>query len=388
MIVSKDNKRLIYTSKPNSNDGKVKLNLGCGKRHRDGYLNIDVQEPCDLKHDLRKPLPFPDNSVDEIFTEGFIWLLSKKEWEGQGGGGFKKELERVLKPGGKLEIIFLDFEYIIKAFLDNKDGKRWGWWWQTIFSAQEDEFDFSKNAFTYEKLVSDLSAVGFSKFEKHETEDESYVRLICYKSESDRSMNVLIGTPVHEVKDYCMERWLENVSKLQYPTKLLLVDNSGGLDYLKKLEGYCKKFGLTNYEIKHLEINQNQPPAERIGRSREIIRQEILKDGFDAWFSWECDQIIPTNSLDKLANIMNEGNFTMVSHNSWVREIPGEPGASFGCALIRRDSLKKYGFILEGPDAPDCWAGGETWFKKRLLKGGDNYIEVYGIIDPIYHLKE
>ena len=41
-------------------------------------------------------------------------------------------------------------------------------------------------------------------------------------------MKILIGTPIHEVKDYAMERWLENVAKLQEvtPCDLLLVDNS------------------------------------------------------------------------------------------------------------------------------------------------------------------
>lgn len=366
----------------------MKLNLGCGQKHKKGYLNIDIQEPCDLKHDLRTPLPFDDNSVDEIFTEGFIWLLSRKEWEWNNEGGLKREIVRVLKPGGRLEIVFLDFKYIIKAFLENKDGKRWSWWWQTIFSAQKNEYDFSKNCFTYDKLVSDLCAEGMSNFSKKGTSEEGYIHLTCYKSKAERTMKILIGTPVHEVKDYCMERWLENVSRLEYPTDFLIVDNSPGFDYREKIKNYCAKNGITNYQIKHLDINQNQPPAERIGRSREIIRQEILSHDYDAWFSWECDQIIPTDALDQLVNTMKEGDFMMVSHNSWVREIPTEPNASFGCALMRRDSLEKYGFLLEGPDAPDCWASGETWFKKRILKGGDNYIEVYGMIDPILHLKE
>ena len=99
----------------------MKLNLGCGKKHKQGYVNIDIQEPCDLKHDLRTPWPFADNSVDEIFTEdNTICLFSRQEWEGV----VKREMARVLKTGGKLEIIFLDFEYIPKAFLDNKDGQR------------------------------------------------------------------------------------------------------------------------------------------------------------------------------------------------------------------------------------------------------------------------
>jgi hypothetical protein len=43
-------------------------------------------------------------------------------------------------------------------------------------------------------------------------------------------MKVLIGTPIHQVKDYSMERWLANVRELRAhtPADLVLVDNSPG----------------------------------------------------------------------------------------------------------------------------------------------------------------
>ena len=201
-------------------------------------------------------------------------------------------------------------------------------------------------------------------------------------------MKVLIGAPIHQIKDYATERWLENVSKLQleYPADLLLVDNSPGLGYVEKVRGYCEKYGVTNYKIKHLDINQNQPVAERIGRSREIIRQEVLSLDYDAWFSWESDQIIPTDALAKLVKVMEVGNYMMIPPNSWARVLPGEPDANFGVCLIRRTCLEKYGFLLEYSNMPDCWHGGEAWFKKQVLRGGGNYIEAYGLIKPIYHL--
>jgi len=203
-------------------------------------------------------------------------------------------------------------------------------------------------------------------------------------------MKILIGTPIHECKDYAMERWLKNVVKLQkkYPADLLLVDNSPGLDYVKKVKGYCKKYGIKNYKIEHLEINQYQPVGEKVGRSREIIRQEILHSDYNTWFSWESDQIIPADALIKLVKIMKAGNYTMIHPNSWDRIVPGEPQAKFGVCLIHRQCLEKYGFLLEYPNMPDCWHDGETWFKRQVLKGGGSYIEIYGLIKPIYHLNK
>jgi hypothetical protein len=147
--------------------------------------------------------------------------------------------------------------------------------------------------------------------------------------------------------------------------------------------------------VKHIEIPQkieshgiDEAVHERVARSREIIRQEILDHGYDAWFSWECDQIIPTDTLRKLIDIMHEGNFMMVNHNCWNRDVPGNTNTDFGVSLASRQCLEKYSFLPEfgAPGAPDSWYDGEAWYRRRLLKDGQNYTEVYGIVDPIYHL--
>jgi len=203
-------------------------------------------------------------------------------------------------------------------------------------------------------------------------------------------MKILIGTPIHQCKDYCMERWLENVAKLQKesPADLLMVDNSPGLDYVETVRGYCAKYGITNYKIEHLELPPEQRADERIGRSREAIRQEVLAKDYDAWFTWECDQIIPTNTLDELASIMEAGDYMMIYPNAWSRGITAEPDANFGIALIKRECLEKYGFLLEYPDMRPCWHDGDVWFKKQVLAGGGNCLDVFGIINPIYHLRK
>ena len=48
----------------------MKLNIGCGKKILNGYINLDVVKlpGVDIVHDLNKyPWPFKDNYFDEIY---------------------------------------------------------------------------------------------------------------------------------------------------------------------------------------------------------------------------------------------------------------------------------------------------------------------------------
>lgn len=212
-------------------------------------------------------------------------------------------------------------------------------------------------------------------------------------------MKILIGTPIHEVKDYSMERWLQNVAELQrvYPADVLMVDNTIGLEFVEKVKGYCKNHGLINYNIEHFEVvNAELDPDKtrsiNVEVSQEMIRQAALKGGYDAWFSWECDQIIPSDTLNKLVELMKAGDYMMVVVNSWARTVPGELNAHMGVTLISERALKIGWFLpfKEGKislDPADFYNVDETMFKKRVLKNGGNYAEIYGVIEPIYHLE-
>lgn len=191
-----------------------------------------------------------------------------------------------------------------------------------------------------------------------------------------------------------MKNWMQNVSKLQRksPADLLLVDNSPGTDYVEKVTGYCKKYRIKNCKIEHFEIDQGLGPDIRIERSQEIIRQFVLSYNYGAWFSWECDQIIPPDALNKLVNLMEAGNFMMVIHDSKARWDPSIPNTNMGITLIKRECLKRGWFLPKRKgkislSLADSYNVNETMFKKRVLSVGGNYVEVYGIIKPIYHLK-
>lgn len=201
-------------------------------------------------------------------------------------------------------------------------------------------------------------------------------------------MKILIGTPIHQSKDYSMERWLESVSKLEYPADLLLIDNSPGLDYVEKVKGYCQKYGLINYKLVHIDARQEQMYIEeRLAASREIIRREVLDKNYDAWFSFECDILAPPHTLTKMVDLI--GDYSIVRHCYPSRGSLGGFNQELGITLVKRAVLERYGFGygLVDPINPNTMYGSDVWFIIQIDRSHDQKDKVVsGVIKPIYHL--
>jgi len=82
----------------------LKLDLGCGAQKKSPeYTGVDISDKCgaDIVHDLaKKPWPFTDNSVEEIWSSHFFEHLDGKQRI-----IFMEEAHRVLKTGSKITIV-------------------------------------------------------------------------------------------------------------------------------------------------------------------------------------------------------------------------------------------------------------------------------------------
>lgn len=79
----------------------TKLNLGCGKDIKKGYINADIvqSEGVDNNFDFNIfPYPFSSNEFDEILADNILEHLDDIP-------KVMKELHRISKPGGHLRII-------------------------------------------------------------------------------------------------------------------------------------------------------------------------------------------------------------------------------------------------------------------------------------------
>jgi len=78
----------------------LKLHLGCGPNIRPGWVNVDLNAKADLRIDLRKSLPFVDDSCVITHSEHFLEHLDFPD----GICEFLRECFRVTKPGGRISI--------------------------------------------------------------------------------------------------------------------------------------------------------------------------------------------------------------------------------------------------------------------------------------------
>lgn len=150
----------------------MRLHLGCGDTHLDGWTNCDllsgpaVDVVCEAT-----ALPFADASVDEILSEHMIEHLTYYEFNRA-----MAEWHRVLKPGGKLTLECPDLLGVCRLFVESNEYARYqtslGYWpvicqlfgHQRGKTEQEILSQVHKSGYTKEHLVSVLSGVGYVDF--------------------------------------------------------------------------------------------------------------------------------------------------------------------------------------------------------------------------------
>ena len=196
-------------------------------------------------------------------------------------------------------------------------------------------------------------------------------------------MKILLGTPIHVSKDYAVQRWLDCVAALSHPIdELFLVDNSPTPDYSEQL-----KERVPFATVLYCNLVERQLDF-RIAHAREIIRRKVLDNGYDWWFSWECDTLAPPECLDVLLRFGQE--FDIVHHSYPTRQDPDIKENAFGLSILHHRVLEQHVFIGQAgeidPLMPNCFHGGESWFSRRVLRAGGKYIELFGVIQPVIHL--
>lgn len=325
------------------NDGKIKLNLGCGTNYFDGWINIDNNSDnniakLDLNFDLRNPLPFEENSVDFIYNEHFLEHLTVEE-------GLKalRDFKRVLKPGGVLRIAMPDLADMVKTY-NNKNWKidnaesfyKWGLnFLQTRAEYLNVNFKCWGHKWLYDKeeLERRLKEAGFlniefcelrkSKFNelKHlETRDESTLiaevtkksRIMTDMADKEPILTILLVTYNH--KDY-IRKALDSIlmQETNFSFKVIIADD-------------CSTDGTTEickeYADKYPKIIEFIPKIKNIGMINNVYEgyKKIdtpylaFLDGDDYW--------IDENKLQMQIDLLEENpDCVICGHNTIIHNV-------------------------------------------------------------------
>jgi SAM-dependent methyltransferase len=114
----------------------MKLNLGCGSQTPEGWINVDYAVGAKLAkvplvhiinkklrlfnldwnkgvfiHDLRKPFPWRDETIDIVYSSHTLEHFTRNE-----GLRFLNECHRVLKGNGIIRIVIPDLLYIVSEY--------------------------------------------------------------------------------------------------------------------------------------------------------------------------------------------------------------------------------------------------------------------------------
>jgi predicted SAM-dependent methyltransferase len=91
----------------------IRIDIGAGEAIREGWITIDLLESCDLYWDLRRGIPFPDNSVDVVYSSH---LMEHMPYDA--GQELLRQALRVLKPGGTISICVPNARLYINAYVN------------------------------------------------------------------------------------------------------------------------------------------------------------------------------------------------------------------------------------------------------------------------------
>lgn len=140
----------------------MKLHLGCGDRHIDGYVNIDCryQPGVDKVDNVKMLRRYHPNSIDVIYSCAVLEHFTR--WEN------KDVLRRwceLLKPGGVLRISVPGWEELVAHYLEHKDLRVI---MGMLYGGQDYKENFHCYIWDFKTMQEDLISVGFRQVHRYD----------------------------------------------------------------------------------------------------------------------------------------------------------------------------------------------------------------------------
>jgi predicted SAM-dependent methyltransferase len=166
-----------------------KVQIGCGPNYLNGFINIDgnFQRRTDYLLDVRAGLPFPDNSLDFLYSCHMMEHLHVNETI-----QLLRECRRVLTPGGYLRLTLPDFGFIASIMageqvsdFPRRFNSREGQAINHLFCDGQHKYAFSR------EVIEEMAReIGFSRVSPAGLDDEHFVNLKLSEPGGSFSVNL------------------------------------------------------------------------------------------------------------------------------------------------------------------------------------------------------
>jgi hypothetical protein len=133
----------------------IKLHLGCGTKHIDGFTNIDIRylPGVDEVNNIRFLRNYKNNTVDLIYACHVLEHFSR--WE------YKNALTRwyeILKPGGVLRLAVPNFSAIASRYIQTGNLQEI---MGLLYGGQDYDENYHFVTFDINSITNDLTNIGF-----------------------------------------------------------------------------------------------------------------------------------------------------------------------------------------------------------------------------------
>lgn len=189
------------------------------------------------------------------------------------------------------------------------------------------------------------------------------------------SPKVLVGTPTYEGKDYCLDAFVQNIRKINYPNwNYCIVDNSRKKNYYHKLQ--------RKYPGRVVHVNRGENSRSALANSSNYLRKKALDEGYDYLLMLEVDLFPPKDVIQRLMRhnkkVIGHPYFTgmgdkkrpcifvvdkqseqmwgskWLEAEEWNKYLDGGVhqvhGMGVGCVLIHKSILERFPFYYSSAD--------------------------------------
>lgn len=235
-----------------------------------------------------------------------------------------------------------------------------------------------------EKAVREVYRVG--KVQEHNIDHDGTIwqpeyGYVTWKSlewwqEKLKPPKILVTCPVYDGKEYCFQKWIDNVKNLTYPRyDIFVVDNSKTEDFYEKYKDQIP--------MVHLDFEgQKDDAMYRVCKSMAEVQRHFLKGNYTHWMNIEADVIPPKDVIETLFRY-GGGDADWISHGYPTLPNSDTIQQGIGCSLLSRRLMTDFDWSDDSiaDDSPDAelW----EWVKS---KSGYKTCELWYIMN-VEHLK-